>query len=146
MGICAYYVSAICAEDGSIPTVLSSFQNIVPISLYISIEFVRTAQAAFIYFDHEIWYAKTNQATLARTWNLSDDLGQIECAASHLLVCCLTRFPLGIYSPTKRAPLHRYITRVLHWSITYPHLEPYDLSAVFNWRESVQGRHSGPSF
>ncbi|KAG7448365.1 phospholipid-translocating P-type ATPase [Guyanagaster necrorhizus] len=57
---------------------LITFQNIVPISLYISIEFVRTCQAAFIYFDYEIWYPKTNQPTLARTWNLSDDLGQIE--------------------------------------------------------------------
>jgi phospholipid-translocating ATPase len=57
---------------------LFSFQNIVPISLYISVEAVRTCQAAFIYFDKDIWYEKTNQATLARTWNLSDDLGQIE--------------------------------------------------------------------
>jgi phospholipid-translocating ATPase len=57
---------------------LITFQNIVPISLYISIEFVRTAQAAFIYFDREIVYEKTGQATLARSWNLSDDLGQIE--------------------------------------------------------------------
>lgn len=50
----------------------------MPISLYISIEAVRTCQAAFIYFDKDIWYEKTNQATLARSWNLSDDLGQIE--------------------------------------------------------------------
>ncbi|KAF7295629.1 Phospholipid-transporting ATPase [Mycena indigotica] len=57
---------------------LITFQNIVPISLYISIEFVRTCQALFIYFDSEIYYAKTNQATLARSWNLADDLGQIE--------------------------------------------------------------------
>lgn len=57
---------------------LITFQNIVPISLYISIEAVRTFQAAFIYFDKEIWYEKTDQAALARSWNLSDDLGQIE--------------------------------------------------------------------
>jgi phospholipid-translocating ATPase len=57
---------------------LITFQNIVPISLYISIEGVRTVQAAFIYFDKQIWYEKTNQATFARSWNLSDDLGQIE--------------------------------------------------------------------
>jgi phospholipid-translocating ATPase len=57
---------------------LITFQNIVPISLYISIEAVRTIQAAFIYFDSEIWYEKTNTPTLARSWNLSDDLGQIE--------------------------------------------------------------------
>ncbi|TFK89441.1 phospholipid-translocating P-type ATPase [Polyporus arcularius HHB13444] len=57
---------------------LITFQNIVPISLYISIEGVRTCQALFIYFDKEIYYEKTGQATLARSWNLSDDLGQIE--------------------------------------------------------------------
>ncbi|KAH9484429.1 Putative phospholipid-transporting ATPase C24B11.12c [Psilocybe cubensis] len=55
---------------------LITFQNIVPISLYISIEFVRTCQAAFIYFDHNMVY--NEQTTLARSWNLSDDLGQIE--------------------------------------------------------------------
>ncbi|KAF4608233.1 hypothetical protein EYR40_000577 [Pleurotus pulmonarius] len=57
---------------------LITFQNIIPISLYISIEFVRTIQAAFIYFDKQIWYEKTDQATLARSWNLADDLGQIQ--------------------------------------------------------------------
>ena len=58
--------------------VLRRFQNIIPISLYISIEFVRTLQAAFIYFDKDIYYEKTKSPTLARSWNLSDDLGQIE--------------------------------------------------------------------
>ncbi|OCH92242.1 phospholipid-translocating P-type ATPase [Obba rivulosa] len=57
---------------------LITFQNIIPISLYISIEVVRTAQALFIYFDREIYYEKTDSPTLARSWNLSDDLGQIE--------------------------------------------------------------------
>ncbi|KAF8623323.1 hypothetical protein AX15_006401 [Amanita polypyramis BW_CC] len=55
-----------------------TFQDIVPISLYISIEFVRTVQAAFIYLDPNICYEKTDQPTIARSWNLSDDLGQIE--------------------------------------------------------------------
>lgn len=57
---------------------LQSFQDIVPISLYISLEFVRTVQAAFIYLDPNICYQKTDQPTIARSWNLSDDLGQIE--------------------------------------------------------------------
>ncbi|KAG9086352.1 hypothetical protein FRC06_003138 [Ceratobasidium sp. 370] len=57
---------------------LITFQNVIPISLYISIEFVRTCQAAFIYFDREIYYARNDTPTLARSWNLSDDLGQIE--------------------------------------------------------------------
>ncbi|KAL1408157.1 hypothetical protein Q8F55_004961 [Vanrija albida] len=59
---------------------LITFQNIIPISLYISIEFVRTIQALFIFWDHDIRYFKggVKYRTLARTWNLSDDLGQIE--------------------------------------------------------------------
>uniref|UniRef100_V5ESP9 Phospholipid-transporting ATPase n=1 Tax=Kalmanozyma brasiliensis (strain GHG001) TaxID=1365824 RepID=V5ESP9_KALBG len=57
---------------------LITFQNIVPISLYISFEFVRLAQAYFIYDDYDIWYEKTNRRTTAKSWNLSDDLGQIE--------------------------------------------------------------------
>lgn len=54
------------------------FQNVVPISLYISIEAVRTIQAAFIYFDFDMFYQKTDTPATARSWNLSDDLGQIE--------------------------------------------------------------------
>lgn len=74
---------------------LITFQNIVPISLYISIEFVRTTQAYFIYSDNEIWYRTTpegkliegdkdaekggvDRRTTAKSWNLSDDLGQVE--------------------------------------------------------------------
>ncbi|KAJ7811640.1 phospholipid-translocating ATPase [Mycena olivaceomarginata] len=64
--------------NGLVTWGLRADHNIVPISLYISIEFVRTCQALFIYFDYEICYQKTGQATLARSWNLSDDLGQIE--------------------------------------------------------------------
>lgn len=56
------------------------FQNIVPISLYISIEFVRLLQAFFIYADDDIMYrtSETKRRTVARSWNLTDDLGQIE--------------------------------------------------------------------
>ncbi|KAF5390550.1 hypothetical protein D9757_002774 [Collybiopsis confluens] len=64
---------------------LLTFQDLVPISLYLSIEVVRTIQAVFIYFDKDIAYEKPGappgtpaQATQARSWNLSDDLGQIE--------------------------------------------------------------------
>ncbi len=41
---------------------------------------MRTAQAAFIYWDHSIKYVKNGVTTrtTARSWNLSDDLGQIE--------------------------------------------------------------------
>lgn len=55
-----------------------AFQNIVPISLYISIEIVKTIQAWFIYRDVEMYYAPLDYPCVPKTWNIADDLGQIE--------------------------------------------------------------------
>ncbi|OUM56786.1 hypothetical protein PIROE2DRAFT_49242, partial [Piromyces sp. E2] len=54
------------------------YQNIIPIALYVSVEVSKTLQAYFIYSDEEIFDEELNKPTLARSWNLSDDLGQIE--------------------------------------------------------------------
>lgn len=54
------------------------FQNLVPISLYISLEIVRTLQAIFIYSDVEMYYDKIDQPCVPKSWNISDDLGQVE--------------------------------------------------------------------
>ena len=50
----------------------------VPISLYISIEIVKTIQAYFISQDIEMYYEPYNTPCVPKTWNISDDLGQIE--------------------------------------------------------------------
>ncbi|KAI5117600.1 hypothetical protein M0805_006713 [Coniferiporia weirii] len=57
---------------------LIAFQNIVPISLFISIEIVKTIQAYFISQDIDMFYAPYDTACVPKTWNISDDLGQIE--------------------------------------------------------------------
>ncbi|GJE99985.1 phospholipid-transporting ATPase [Phanerochaete sordida] len=57
---------------------LIAFQNIVPISLYISIEIVKTIQAFFISQDVDMYYKPLDAACTPKTWNISDDLGQIE--------------------------------------------------------------------
>ncbi|KZV76767.1 phospholipid-translocating P-type ATPase [Peniophora sp. CONT] len=57
---------------------LIAFQNIVPISLYISIEIVKTIQAYFISQDVDMYYPPLDTACVPKTWNISDDLGQIE--------------------------------------------------------------------
>ncbi|KAI0367307.1 phospholipid-transporting ATPase 1 [Pilatotrama ljubarskyi] len=57
---------------------LIAFQNIVPISLYISIEIVKTIQAFFISQDIDMYYKPLDAACTPKTWNISDDLGQIE--------------------------------------------------------------------
>ena len=54
------------------------FQNMVPISLYISLEIIKTCQAFFIYSDTEMYYEKIDYPCTPKSWNISDDLGQIE--------------------------------------------------------------------
>ncbi|KAF9425248.1 hypothetical protein BGZ94_007698 [Podila epigama] len=59
-------------------TSLIIFQNIIPISLYISIEFVKTFQAYFIWQDSDMYDVELDEYCTPKTWNLTDDLGQIE--------------------------------------------------------------------
>lgn len=57
-------------------TMLVITQNLVPIALYASLEVVKLAQAYFIHEDEEM--AHPLSKCMTRSWNLSDDLGQIE--------------------------------------------------------------------
>ncbi|KAJ4469887.1 phospholipid-transporting ATPase 1 [Lentinula aciculospora] len=57
---------------------LVAFQNMIPISLYISIEIVKTIQAYFISQDVDMYYKPYDTPCVPKTWNISDDLGQIE--------------------------------------------------------------------
>ncbi|KAI9697394.1 MAG: hypothetical protein M1836_004672 [Candelina mexicana] len=59
-------------------TAVILFQNLVPISLYISLEIIKTAQAFFIYSDTFMYYEKLDYPCTPKSWNISDDLGQIE--------------------------------------------------------------------
>ncbi|OBZ77329.1 Phospholipid-transporting ATPase DNF1 [Grifola frondosa] len=70
----SYVVNAIV----TFTSCLIAFQNIVPISLYISIEIVKTIQAFFISQDVDMYYKGFDAACTPKTWNISDDLGQIE--------------------------------------------------------------------
>ncbi|GJJ73727.1 phospholipid-translocating ATPase [Entomortierella parvispora] len=55
-----------------------TFQNLVPVALYLTVEGVKTIQAYFIYQDLDLYYEKRDIPCMPRSWNLSDDLGQIE--------------------------------------------------------------------
>jgi phospholipid-translocating ATPase len=57
---------------------LIHFQNLVPISLYISLEIIKTLQAFFIYSDTDMYYERLDYPCTPKSWNISDDLGQIE--------------------------------------------------------------------
>lgn len=54
------------------------FQTLVPISLYLTVELCKTAQAYLIHADLEMYHKETDTVCVPRAWNLSDDLGQIE--------------------------------------------------------------------
>lgn len=54
------------------------YQSLVPISLYISIEIVKTIQAFFIYSDFYMYYEPLDYPCTPKSWNISDDLGQVE--------------------------------------------------------------------
>ncbi|GME75571.1 unnamed protein product [[Candida] boidinii] len=54
------------------------YQTLVPISLYITIEIIKTLQAFFIYSDINMYYEKIDFPCTPKSWNISDDLGQIE--------------------------------------------------------------------
>lgn len=57
---------------------LIAFQNIVPVSLFISIEIVKTIQAYFIAQDLDMYYKPFDSTCVPKNWGISDDLGQIE--------------------------------------------------------------------
>ncbi|XP_022914487.2 probable phospholipid-transporting ATPase IA [Onthophagus taurus] len=59
-------------------TFIILFNNLVPISLQVTLEVVRFMQAIFINMDREMYYAETDTPAMARTSNLNEELGQVK--------------------------------------------------------------------
>ncbi|KAF3901622.1 hypothetical protein ABW21_db0205711 [Orbilia brochopaga] len=59
-------------------TAVILFQTLVPVSLYISLEIIKTAQAFFIFSDILMYYEPLDYPCTPKSWNISDDVGQIE--------------------------------------------------------------------
>lgn len=53
------------------------FQNLIPISLYVTIEIAKIFQAFFIFMDSDMFYNVTNQPCVPKNWSIADDLGQV---------------------------------------------------------------------
>lgn len=71
-------------------TFLILFNNLVPISLYVTLELVKLVQARLISDDIRMFHSATRTPALARTSNLNEDLGQIEhifCDKTGTLTC-----------------------------------------------------------
>ncbi|KAJ1825942.1 hypothetical protein LPJ56_002433, partial [Coemansia sp. RSA 2599] len=52
-------------------------QNIIPIALYVSIEFVKSWHAYWMYQDINMYYQDGDKRCNVLNWNISDDLGQV---------------------------------------------------------------------
>lgn len=52
--------------------------TVVPISLYVSVEFIRLLQSKWIDWDMKMYYEPNNVPAQARTTTLNEELGQIE--------------------------------------------------------------------
>eukprot|EP00834_Sanchytrium_tribonematis_P002924 NODE_101_length_19951_cov_0.932501.p1 type:complete len:1126 gc:universal NODE_101_length_19951_cov_0.932501:4012-635(-) len=65
-----YFLAFLHIFDG-----LLAFQNIVPLSLFITVEIIKGLQSYWIYCDKEM---RGKQPALARTWTLADELGLVD--------------------------------------------------------------------
>jgi magnesium-transporting ATPase (P-type) len=54
------------------------FQDIPPISIYVSLDVVKTIQARMIQWDRLMYYAPADKAAVSMTSTLNEELGQIE--------------------------------------------------------------------
>eukprot|EP00741_Cyanophora_paradoxa_P006811 tig00001042_g6587.t1 len=59
-------------------TFLVLYSQVVPISLYVSLEMVKVVQCLFIGWDLDMYDAETDTPAKARTSNLNEELGQIQ--------------------------------------------------------------------
>lgn len=64
--------------DTDILTFIILYNNLIPISLIVTMEVVKFQQAQLINTDLDMYYAKTDTPALCRTSSLVEELGQIE--------------------------------------------------------------------
>ncbi|XP_024919271.1 phospholipid-transporting ATPase IA isoform X6 [Cynoglossus semilaevis] len=59
-------------------TFIILFNNLIPISLLVTLEVIKFIQAFFINWDTDMHYEPTNTPAMARTSNLNEELGQVK--------------------------------------------------------------------
>uniref|UniRef100_A0A8C9VU73 Phospholipid-transporting ATPase n=1 Tax=Scleropages formosus TaxID=113540 RepID=A0A8C9VU73_SCLFO len=87
-------------------TFIILYNNLIPISLLVTLEVVRFTQALFINWDTEMYYAETDTPAMARTSNLNEELGQVKylfsdktgtltCNVMHFKKCTIAGITYG---------------------------------------------------
>ncbi|CAF1371382.1 unnamed protein product [Adineta ricciae] len=83
--------------------------TVVPISLYVSVEFIRLLQSKFIDWDIQMYYKPNNVPAQARTTTLNEELGQIEYIFSDK-TGTLTQNIMTFNKCSIRGKLYGYVT------------------------------------
>uniref|UniRef100_A0A4W4HGP9 Phospholipid-transporting ATPase n=1 Tax=Electrophorus electricus TaxID=8005 RepID=A0A4W4HGP9_ELEEL len=80
----AWYMDLNCKNGGAANfglnflTFIILFNNLIPISLLVTLEVIKFIQAFFINWDTDMLYEATNTPAMARTSNLNEELGQVK--------------------------------------------------------------------
>lgn len=54
------------------------FNQLIPISLYITLELVKVCQCKFLQWDSQMYHAESDSPCVARTSTLNEELGQVQ--------------------------------------------------------------------
>uniref|UniRef100_A0A3Q3VP15 Phospholipid-transporting ATPase n=1 Tax=Mola mola TaxID=94237 RepID=A0A3Q3VP15_MOLML len=98
-------------------TFIILYNNLIPISLLVTLEVVKFTQALFINWDVEMYYAETDTPAMARTSNLNEELGQVKylfsdktgtltCNVMHFKKCTIAGITYGSVMSLFYVPSH----------------------------------------
>ncbi|KAM5180149.1 phospholipid-transporting ATPase IB isoform 2-T2 [Mantella aurantiaca] len=94
-------------------TFIILYNNLIPISLLVTLEVVKFTQALFINWDRDMYYADTDTPAMARTSNLNEELGQVKylfsdktgtltCNVMHFKKCSIGGITYGHFPEFER--------------------------------------------
>uniref|UniRef100_A0A8C5BFC6 Phospholipid-transporting ATPase n=1 Tax=Gadus morhua TaxID=8049 RepID=A0A8C5BFC6_GADMO len=140
----AWYMDLNCKDGGAANfglnflTFIILFNNLIPISLLVTLEVIKFIQAFFINWDTDMLYEPTNTPAMARTSNLNEELGQVKYIFSDktgTLTCNVMQFkkcsiagprPAGVILDfmTMMAVCHTAVPEHTDGSISYQAASP----------------------